>query len=128
MIIMLTHDHVNQWLEAYVAAWKSYDPAAIGALFSDDAVYVYTPFDEPLRGRAAIVQSWLDNADEPNTYDASYQPVVIEGNTAVTNGRSRYFEPDSKTLRAQFDNVFILRFNGAGQCVEFREWYMQERR
>ena len=40
------------WLDRYVAAWKSYDPTAIGDLFSDDAKYRYHPEDEPVVGRA----------------------------------------------------------------------------
>ena len=49
------------WLDRYVAAWKSYDPAAIGALFSEDAEYRYHPEDEPVVGRAAIVADWLED-------------------------------------------------------------------
>jgi hypothetical protein len=35
----LTHDDVQRWLDAYVDAWRTYDPAAIGALFAEDATY-----------------------------------------------------------------------------------------
>jgi hypothetical protein len=45
----------------------------------------------------------------------------------VANGRSHYFEADGKTLDKVFDNIFVLRFDDQGQCVEFREWYMQPR-
>ncbi|MGH3133154.1 MAG: hypothetical protein ACRDNY_05350, partial [Gaiellaceae bacterium] len=34
-----------RWLEDYVGAWKSYDEAAIGALFSEDARYRYHPWE-----------------------------------------------------------------------------------
>jgi hypothetical protein len=30
----VTPDALQTWLDAYVAAWRSYDPAAIGALFT----------------------------------------------------------------------------------------------
>ena len=59
----LTSEQVQEWLDAYVAAWRSYDHAAIGALFADDATYAYHPWDEPLRGREAIVASWLADRD-----------------------------------------------------------------
>jgi hypothetical protein len=58
---------VAEWLDGYVRAWGSYDPDEIGALFSQDAVYAYNPFDEPVRGREAIVASWLDDRDELGT-------------------------------------------------------------
>ena len=62
---------VVKWLAAYVKAWKSYSPEAIGALFTEDATYSYYPFEEPVRGREAIVASWLNHQDPPGTYDAT---------------------------------------------------------
>ena len=121
----VTKATVSTWLDAYVQAWKTYDKEAIGALFSENAVYYYAPFREPVQGRAAIVNSWLEQPDEAGTYDARYKPVVIEGDRAVTNGRSRYFEQDGKTLKAEWDNVFMLRFDEQGRCNEYREWYME---
>lgn len=122
---MIDHASVAQWLDSYVRAWKSYDPAAIGALFSADARYYYGPFEEPIVGRAAIVASWLEDPDQPGQYDAQYTPVAVDGLTAVANGRSQYFAPGSRTVGAEYDNIFLLRFDAAGQCVEFREWYVK---
>ncbi len=122
---MLDRATVSAWLDAYVQAWKTYDRNAIGALFSEDAVYYYTPYSKALHGREAIVHAWLQERDEPGTYDAHYEPVVIEGDRAVTNGRSHYFEQGSDKLKAEWDNVFILRFDEQGRCKEYREWYMQ---
>jgi ketosteroid isomerase-like protein len=124
---MIDNNTVTKWLQDYVAAWKSYDPAAIGALFSEDARYRYNPYDEPLRGREAIVASWLEGRDTPNTYDAEYKPIAINGNTAVTQGRTLYYKPDGKTLDRQFDNIFVLEFDDAGRCTDFCEWYMEPR-
>ena len=30
----MNHDDLQVWLDAYVDAWRSYDPAAVGALFA----------------------------------------------------------------------------------------------
>jgi hypothetical protein len=52
----VTHHALQRWLDAYVEAWRTYDPAAIGALFSEDATYAYHPYDggeEVVRGREA---------------------------------------------------------------------------
>ncbi len=121
----ITKAAVSAWLDGYVQAWKTYDKEAIGALFSEDAVYYYGPFHEPVKGREAIVASWLEQPDQAGTYDAHYEPVLIEGDSAVTNGRSRYFEQDGKTFKTEWDNVFILRFDEQGRCKEYREWYME---
>lgn len=124
---MINDSTVAAWLDSYVAAWKSYDPQTIGSLFSEDALYYYGPFEEPVRGRKAIVASWLEKPDTPGTYDAEYRPIAIQGDLAVTNGRSRYFEKGTSTLVREYDNIFVLRFNNAGECTEFREWYMQKK-
>ncbi len=124
---MINEATVSKWLDSYINAWKSYDQQAIGSLFSEDAVYYYGPFDAPVRGRTAIVESWLKSPDTPGTYDAQYRPVAIQGNTAVTNGRSRYVEADGKTPKGEYDNIFLLRFNEVGECSEFREWFMAKK-
>jgi len=124
---MIDHRSVTRWLQDYVSAWKSYDPQAIRALFSENATYRYNPYDEPVRGREAITANWLENRDAPNTYAAEYKPIAVDGDTAVANGRTRYFEADGKTLKRQFDNIFVLRFDDEGRCTEFCEWFMQPR-
>ena len=122
---MVDRDTVRGWLDRYVAAWKSYDAEAIGDLFTEDATYASGPFDEPVRGREAIVASWLEEPDEPGTYDGRYEPIAVDGDVAVANGRSRYFEADGATLASEFDKIFVLELDAAGRCAEYREWYIE---
>jgi hypothetical protein len=117
---------VNAWLEAYSRAWETYDPQAIGDLFSADAAYYYTPYSEPVRGREAIVAAWRAEPDAPGTYNGRYALLAMDGNLAVANGRSRYFEADGATAKAEFDNIFVLRFDDDGRCAEYREWFMEK--
>src|SRR5262245_18458225 len=116
---MVDMQQVQKWLDNYVSAWKTYDKAAIEALFSEDAGYRYNPYDEPVRGREAIVTNWLKNRDEPNTYRAEYQPLAINGNTAVTQGQSIHYKPDGTTILRKFDNIFVLKFDDEGRCEDF---------
>lgn len=124
---MIDHQHVQKWLDDYVAAWKSYDPQAIGALFSEDATYQYSPYDPPLDGRAAIVADWLKNQDAPNTFSAEYRPIAVDGYTAVAQGRTHYFEADGKTPLREFHNLFVLTFDDQGRCTSYVDWFMQPR-
>jgi hypothetical protein len=125
--MMIDHQTVQKWLDDYISAWKTYDGAAIGALFSENASYRYNPYDEPVRGRDTIIDSWLKNRDTPNTYSAKYQPIAVDANTAVANGESFYYEADGKTLMRKFDNIFVLHFDDSGKCDDFCEWFMQPR-
>ena len=120
----MEREAVARWLGAYVAAWKSYDRDQVGALFSEDCVYRYYPYDEPIRGRDEIVASWLDEPDEPGSYDAEYEPVAIEGDVAVATGTSTYTKPDG-SIRAVYDNCFVMRFDAGGLCAEFTEWFIE---
>lgn len=68
----MTRDDVQRWLDRYVAAWKSYDPAA-------------------------IVADWIapsgnaSSREVEGAYDASYRPWAVEGDRAVAVGTSDCF-------------------------------------
>jgi ketosteroid isomerase-like protein len=116
----------QNWLDGYVEAWKTYDPEKIGALFADDVEYRYHPADdEPLKGRAAVVASWLENTDPQGTYDANYAPVAIDGDTYVANGHSDYFDGPGGPMRDQYFNVYVCKFNDKGECTSFTEYWIQ---
>jgi ketosteroid isomerase-like protein len=120
---MPTSESVKAWLDAYVEAWRTYDRGAIEELFSAEASYAYHPYDsEPLRGRDAIVASWLDETDEPGSWEAAYEPLLIDGDRAIATGETRY--ADGKT----YSNLFVMRFDADGRCAEFVEWYMEHPR
>jgi ketosteroid isomerase-like protein len=128
----MDRNDVNRWLDAYVSAWKSYDRDEIAALFSDDVEYRYHPYDEPIRGRDDVVESWRGEGDHqgaptrdaPGTYEASYRAVAVEGDVAVATGTSTYAGTDG-SIRAVYDNCFVIRFAGNGRCREFTEWFVE---
>ena len=132
----MDRDTAQAWLDDYVAAWKSYDRDAIAALFAEDVAYRYHPYDEPLVGRDAVVDSWLgedaaDGAstrDAPDTYDAHYTPYAVDGDTLVATGTSVYQDHPDGPVTHTFDNCFLIRFDEEGRCVEFTELYMQRPR
>jgi ketosteroid isomerase-like protein len=120
----VTRDQVTEWLQRYVAAWNTYDPAEIAALFAENASYRYHPYDNPIRGRDAIVATWLEDPDESGTYEAAYETVAVDGGVAVAVGSSTYRHEDG-TVKEIFDNCFVMRFDEEGRCTDFTEWYMK---
>ena len=118
-----------RWLTSYIEAWKSYDPVAIGKLFSEDALYRYHPWEDPtpshVRGRDAIVASWLDDQDSPGSWTAEYRPWLVHDDRAVAVGVSRYLAADGSTVEREYHNVFLLVFDEEGRCSEFAEVYMK---
>ncbi|MCA1569223.1 MAG: nuclear transport factor 2 family protein [Chloroflexi bacterium] len=121
---------VQAWLDRYIEAWRANDPELIKALFTEDAVYRYRPYDDPERtftGNAAIVESWLDDTDAPESWEAGYEPYAVDGDRAVAVGFSRYRATETEPEKT-YHNAYLLRFAPDGRCNEFSEFYMLEDR
>jgi ketosteroid isomerase-like protein len=114
----MTPSDVQIWLDAYVAAWRSSDPVAIGDLFAEDATYAYQPWAKPREGRDAIVADWLSNVDPPDSWEAEYRPTLVSGNRAVATGETQYVDGNT------YSNLWQLSFDETGRCTSFVEWYM----
>jgi uncharacterized protein (TIGR02246 family) len=112
---------VEEWVEGYIRAWNSNDPAEIGALFTDDALYYTEPFSKPWRGRAQIVKGWLKRKDEPGQTTFAWQPLVVTPELAVITGTATYRDPP----RA-YSNLWVIRLDPDTRCREFTEWWMEQ--
>ena len=119
---------VQTWLDNYVAAWRANERGPIEELFTPDAVYGYRPWDSDehtMRGRDAVVGSWLEEPDAPASWEAKYEPFAVEGDRAVAVGWSRY-AADGDEPEKTYHNAYLLRFAPDGRCAEFHEFYMLE--
>lgn len=119
---------VQAWLDRYIEAWRTNDRELIEALFTEDAVYRYRPYDDPdqtVVGSGEIAQSWLDEPDDPDSWEARYEPYAVEGDRAVAVGFSRYLAGGAEPERT-YHNAYLLLFASDGRCAEFSELYMLE--
>ena len=126
---------VQDWLDRYSRAWETYDPAALGDLFSEDAEYRYHAWDEGdevARGRDAIVASWVapdgvaSDRDAPGTYEGRYEAYAAEGDRAVGVGTSTYWTDATRgTIRTVYHNVYLLEWDAEGRCRSFTEIYAE---
>ncbi len=129
----VTRADVDRWLQDYVGAWKTYQREQIEALFAQDVRYRYHPYDEPIEGREAVVQSWLGDGeragastrDKPGTYEAAYRAIAIDGGLAVATGSTSYRGRPGGPVERVFDNCFVIRFDRDGKCTEFTEWFIE---
>jgi ketosteroid isomerase-like protein len=123
----------QEWLDRYVAAWLTYDTDDIASLFTEDVLYRYHPYDDPIVGREAVVASWLGEAnsdgastrDAPGTYAAQYEPVAVDGQVVVATGTSSYRERLDGPIVRVYHNCFVMRFDAEGRCREFTEYYIR---
>jgi ketosteroid isomerase-like protein len=112
-------DSVEKWITGYRAAWESNNPAEIGALFTEDALYYNEPFTEPARGRDAIVARWIERADDPGTTTFEWKLLSETDGLAFVQG-----ETDYGALK--YSNLWIIRLAESGQASEFTEWWMDQ--
>ncbi|MRG61127.1 hypothetical protein GE115_14820 [Agromyces sp. CFH 90414] len=112
-----------EWVAGYLKAWETNDPADIGALFTDDAVYEFRPDDpEAARGRDAIIAAWLEGKDEPGTWAYDWSLLVDTPELVVVKGRVEY--PAAK----DYDTLWAVRLEPDGRATHFTEWYMERER
>jgi len=119
----LTRDGFAAWLGRYVDAWRSRDGDVIGELFSDDCSYSFRGGHSVVVGRDAIVKAWLEE-EEPGSWEAAYEPLAIEEEVHVSIGWTKYFD-EAGTPRDEYSNIFVCRFDDAGRCSQFSEWWMR---
>ena len=113
---------VAAWVERYVRAWETNDPATIGGLFTETARYYPRPDGDPWCDRAGIVANWLGRKDEPGTWSFRYQILAVAGDLAFVRGWTHYDDPPD------FSNLWVIRFDADGRCLEFTEWWMERDR
>lgn len=119
----MDRQQLDHWVEAYVRAWNSNTPDAIGALFSEDAEYQRTPFSESWVGRDEIVTGWLGIHDEPGTFAFDWR-VLATGDVGVVRGLTTYFATRSDA-EAVYSNIWVIELDPDGRCRAFTEWWMQ---
>jgi uncharacterized protein (TIGR02246 family) len=112
---------VHAWIDNYIQAWNSNDPADIGALFTRDAAYYTEPHSPPWRGRDEIVRQWLDRKDAPGQTQFRWYPLTVTPEIAVVQGETVY-----PSERHTYSNLWVIRLDTEGRCIEFTEWWMRQ--
>ena len=105
-----------RWVARYERAWRGGDLEALEGLFSDDARYRRSPYEEPEIGHEAIKSFWLDDDDEVFTMTASL--AAVDGPDAVVRVEVRYGDP----VRQEYRDLWVLRFGEDGRVEDFEEW------
>lgn len=111
------------WIEGYKKAWASNAPSDIGALFTDDAIYITSPTSPPRVGVEAIIAGWIEDADQPGDATFEYDVLSDDGALALVQGVTDY----SAAGNPVYDNLWIIRFAPDGRATHFTEWYMERK-
>lgn len=114
---MIDRASVEVWIAAYERAWRTAGLDLLTTLFTEDAAYRMSPYEEPVRGLAEIGALWeRERAGPGEEFEMSWELVAVEGDTAVTRMEVAY------ASGAEYRDLWIIRFAADGRCREFEEW------
>ena len=119
---MIDDESFRSWLDAYGHAWEAQDPEGSAALYREDALYFETPFDEPMRGVAAVRDYAAEAAAAQKDVKFSADVLAVSGETGIARWRASFTRVPSG-VQVELDGVFLVTFDDAGRCREFREWW-----
>ncbi len=119
MSAVVDREQAENWVAAYERAWRTVGVESLRELFTEDATYRMSPYEEPVERLEAIGELWereRKGPDEP--FEMTHEIVAVEGNVAVIKVEVRYGDPG----RAEYRDLWIARFAKDGRCCEFEEW------
>ena len=112
----MDRDDVMAWVARYERVWRAGDLDGVAGLFTEDARYRRSPYEESEVGHAAIRAFWL--ADEGQPFTMTAEPVAVEGRNAVVRLEVKYGDPEPQDYR----DLWVLRFADDGRVEDFEEW------
>ncbi len=90
---------VSRWLADYEGAWRAPGTDGLAQIFTDDAAYLHSPYEEPVVG--------LDTSI-----------LAVDGATAVVRAEVRYGDP----LRQEYRDLWVIRLRDDSRSSWFEEW------
>ncbi len=112
-------------MDDFREAWISNEPAAVAALFTEDAVYSIDAFVEPWRGREEIVRRWTAGISQEVAL--TFEVLGVDGDRAFVHWNV-FTQNVGDPVRVEYDGVIHLRFAPDGRCCEHREWFFRRER
>jgi len=117
---------IDEWLEGYIAAWRSDDAEEIAALFTEDAHYYTTPYRPPKAGRDEIVRWWVAQQDSAIEWTFEHSVIAVDGDIAVVRGVTFYPASAEDPTPRTYHNLWTIRLAEDGRATEFVEFWMLE--
>lgn len=118
--------NATDFVARYLTAWRTNDPADIAAVFAPDAVYHPRPNASQIAsGIEEIVPFWLEERDEPGTWEFEWSIAVEDAHAAAIRGVTTY---PAGPKQGTYDNLWLVRFDDDGRAVEFTDWWIARKK
>ena len=119
----MTLEELDRWLDVYGRAWERRDVDAFVACFTDDALYQWGPWSEPLRGHGEIRTKTEQAVSQQQGVQFGHEPLAI---TSDGRGIARWWVsmhvPAEGTIEED-EGIFLVTLDESGRCTDFREWW-----
>jgi ketosteroid isomerase-like protein len=110
---------VNRWLSGYEAAWRAPGTEDLAGLFTRDATYLQSPYEQPVAGLDAIRRMWEEEREGPDeVFTLTTGILAVDGPTAVVRAEVRYGDPPQQEYR----DLWVIQLADDGRCTSFEEW------
>ena len=115
----------KSWLDAYGHAWKSRNAQSAAELYTEDGTYQVTPFLEPIRGRAAIIEYWSHVAETERDIQFGYEVLAVTEEAGVARWWASFLILP-QGLQTKLDGIFLVTLDDDGRCRSLREWWHKD--
>ncbi|HEY1356710.1 MAG TPA: nuclear transport factor 2 family protein [Thermoleophilaceae bacterium] len=107
---------IEDWIERYERAWRTAGTEPLRALFTEEAVYRMSPYEEPFVGLERIAEMWDAEREGPDeAFDMTSEVVAVDGDTAVARVEIHYGA-------REYRDLWVIKFAEDGRATEFEEW------
>ncbi|MDX1403697.1 MAG: nuclear transport factor 2 family protein [Woeseiaceae bacterium] len=117
----LTVPALTAWLDAYGEAWETRDADAAANIFSENATYQVTPYEEPHVGQDGVRSYWAGVTANQRNVQFDYQVLAVTGNTGIAHWTANFDVEGGPNI--DLNGVFVLDFDEDGRCRRLREWW-----
>jgi ketosteroid isomerase-like protein len=114
----MDHRDVRQWVQDYERVWRTPETGQLGGLFTEEATYQMSPWEEPVRGAEGIAELWEAEREGPDEeFTLTSEVLTVDGDVAVVRAEVEYAATGHR-----WRDLWVLRFAADGRCAAFEEW------
>lgn len=107
------------WIENYERAWRTPGTAGLRELFTEDAGYRHSPYEDPIVGLADIERDWEGEREGPDeAFTMAAEIIAVDGDTGVAKVLVRYGDP----VTQEYLDLWLVRFAEDGRARSYEEW------
>lgn len=115
----------KNWLKLYGQAWEDKDPKRFADLFTVDAKYFWTPFENPKLGREDIRIAFETAISTQENIKFGYDVISFAENIGICRWWCKFIRTTSQNL-VKLDCIFVCEFDNSNLCKNFREWWHKD--